>query len=287
MKIIIMLFCLGLDRYLSVGSMLHRFAWFDRYLNYLYQLCAKNNVLGLAKGILAISVVILPIPLLAAIANTLFSSKANGLISFLIGFATLLYTLGPADLYNEVQSYANAAVRGGNLLPEQPAHNIIGGDLTAPVNAGFSQAIFSQANEKMFGVLFWFGILGPFGALLYRMTALLYQAAQHIESPYHVFIDKIAGLYGVINWPCSRFFSLLYGLAGNFTKSFACWRQHAWSGTEKNQQLLIECGQIALDTEAANAEGLAEHDAVLALVDRTLIVFLVIVVIFTLGAWIY
>ena len=38
--------------------------------------------------------------------------------------------------------------------------------------ASLVEAVFRNAQRRWFGVLFWFCVLGPFGALLYRLSVL-------------------------------------------------------------------------------------------------------------------
>lgn len=74
-----------------------------------------------------------------------------------------------------------------------------------------------QANNRLFGVLFWFVILGPFGAL-----AVL----------------------------PARALALTYGVAGSFGESLSGWRSYLASESDPvfdaNERLLVHAGRGAL-----------------------------------------
>ena len=271
MKLIIMLFCLALDRYLSVGLMLNRFVWFDKYLNFIYDFLNKKNLWTGGKGWFVTATLVAPLPLLGYVINLILCNRLNGVAGFIFGLAVLIYCMGPEDLYAEIKQYTTTENQGGS----------------SALNKTLSKAIFWQANERIFAVLFWFSLLGPLGAILYRVTALLRQSAERADSPYSLIVKHVTLIQDFLDWPSARVFSLGYSLAGSFTKSFAYWTEHLFKGLSSNRELLSECGQVAVEAYTGHGKTLDENSATMALIDRTLIIYLVVVAFFTLGAWLY
>lgn len=86
--------------------------------------------------------------------------------------------------------------------------------------------------ERMFAVIFWFFLLGPSGALLYRLSVL---NREQEASP-------LAGrLVWLLEWPVVRLMGLTWSMAGNFDACF------------------IRCQRRLLDVKASSAQLLEEQ----------------------------
>ena len=293
MKFIIILVCLGLERFSGVGSLLKRFSWFNQYVE-LYKPLTHSNLITIGGGSLGILLIALPIPVIVAIIYCLLWSKLNGLISLLIGILVLLYCIGPKDLFQEVKAYQTALSSGDRETANKKIMSLVNGALPTDDKAlahMLTENIFIQANTRIFGVLLWFCIFGPFGALFYRMITLLRFEAEQVNSPFANLAKMTVLFQDVLDWLPVRFFTLGYTVVGNFSKSFAFWIDNVLTGTDANRELLIECPMQALGTskeESLVAQNpFAENNSALEIIDRVLVVFMVVAAIFTLGAWVY
>ena len=103
-----------------------------------------------------------------------------GLLQFAFAVFVLLFAFGPRDLKDEVDDYASALERhdrdeatrrSKELLESSPAPLGLG------VREAVEEAIFIQANNRIFGVMFWFMVLGAGGAWLYRVSDMLRRRA--------------------------------------------------------------------------------------------------------------
>jgi membrane protein required for beta-lactamase induction len=75
-----------------------------------------------------------------------------------------------------------------------------------------------------------------------------------------------------------RLFTLLFALAGNFSRVFPLWRQDVLTGPKRNSILLSECGVASIDVVEETSlpeEGLMEQ-AALSLIDRVFMIALVV-----------
>ena len=81
--------------------------------------------------------------------------------------------------------------------------------------------VFDEAGyrgfERMFAVLFWFFLLGPVGALMYRLVFL--QVSKDSQ-------DKLAERWlWLLEWPAVRVLGLSFALTGNFSGCITQWRE--------------------------------------------------------------
>ncbi len=145
MTFITLLLCLSLERFLHKGNLLARFNWFEQYVDKAHQLIQQQT--WTQQHYISLLLVVLPIVIPVALVYGLSTVFVHGLLAFLIGAFVLFYCLGPMNIYD-----------------------------TGEVH----QPIFWQANETLFGVIFWFALLGPIAALVYRLV----ERSAHVHATY-------------------------------------------------------------------------------------------------------
>ena len=146
----------------------------------------------------------------------------------------LLLSFGPRDLKDEVDDYVGALERNDRdevtrrakeLLESTPA--LRGG---ASAREAVEEAIFVQANNRIFGVIFWFMVLGPAGAWLYRVSDLLrrraaFEAArQGVPRMRGDLGSMLTDLHGILAWIPARLAALSYAVAGSFEDAVGNWK---------------------------------------------------------------
>lgn len=248
MKLLIILLCLGLERFLHAGNYLCRFNWFSWYLEKFHRFLGGMSVW---RNYLEIVMVVSPLLVIASMVYCMGGYWLHGWFKLIIGAIILLYCLGPEDVFQ----HRDAVV----------------------------QNFFSQMNQRLFAVLFWFVLLGPVAAVLYRAVALLKQAS--LQTNYANLAKPTDTLLSIFDWIPVRFFSLLFALVGNFVKAFGYWIDTLFVGWSKNHELIENCGRLAQGLEIDTQLTAETKSAVEGLIDRVLIVFIVAVAAFTLGAW--
>ena len=80
-----------------------------------------------------------------------------------------------------------------------------------------------SALRRWFGVLFWFCVLGPFGAVMYRLSVLAVDL-DDAQLPH----DTAAGAdtwLAILEWPVTHLMALALALVGNFDSVMAAWRE--------------------------------------------------------------
>jgi AmpE protein len=228
---------------------------------------------------LVLSVIVLPFLLMIGMLQHLFTGVWGGSLQFIISFVVLLYCLGPDNLWvqayhciNQLNKQDPAAINHARTT-----FGMASTDNPQTFHRAFVRAIFVAAHQRIFAVFFWFVLLGPVGAVAYRIIESI--STQPISSA------KIAAqIKGVLDWLPIRLTTFIFALGGHFNSVFAYWKSEALTGPDTNEQFLTECGIAALDVVENNQlpeTGLAEQEA-LALIDRVFIIGLLLIAIVVL-----
>lgn len=261
MRLLILLLCLGLERFLPVGTFLKRFNWLPWYVEKLQKSLATTS---LWRGVIGPIAIVLPVLLIVGVIyyGLGYGSFSASLLKFLLGAFIVFYCFGPEDFFQDTAKTANNATEVPIAIVEQD--------------------IFWQAHERLFAVLFWYVLLGSLGALLYRLISLL---AQNRTGQYGELADAATRIQGILAWLPVRLIGLGYALVGNFMKTFGFWLDNLVTHSRSNRELVDQFGRIAQGLEP-NAQLTTETaQASAGLIERMLIVFIVAVALFTLGAW--
>ena len=300
MKLIALVLGLFIERLLTHLLHLRELRWFDAYFDWA---CQKLRGVGFwpalaaAAGILLLPVV--PV-LLISIA---FGEVLLGLPY--LGFAVLLLlvSLGPRDLGEEVNEYCEAVERGDMEHAQQLARDLL--ETEAPTDRGrrelaVEEAILVQANNRIFGVVLWFIVLGPVGAWLFRVSDLLRRravanaAARLDEEPEPVFVRAVQYLHGALSWVPARLVALGFAMAGSFEDAVSGWRGYYEDCAERffdiNDDVVACVGKGALMTAAARPGADSTHEIAVArsamrLVMRTLFIWVTAIALMTLFGW--
>jgi AmpE protein len=236
--------------------------------------------------------------LAVAVASELLGAILHGALYLTVAVVVLYLSLGPRDLKVEVGDYCAAAAQGGAAAASAAAEILESdaGQRRGPGLASVGEAVFVQANNRLFGVLFWFALLGPLGALSFRVTDLMRREAlaraARSDAPAEAAAVRslCQRLHGVLAFVPARLLALTYGVAGSFEESFSGWRRYLAAESDHffdaNDRLLVHAGRGALGAGWDGADGEpGRARAALALVEASLFVWLVVLALLTLVAW--
>lgn len=275
------------ERFLGSMAELRRFGWFHRYARFVKQQSAR---LPYFNGPAAVLLALLP---LLAIAGYIGHYLTNLWFLFGLGFAVLvlLYCFGPTDLEAEVEAFVDARERGDEESAIWHAAELLGGDIpthSAQLTRRILDNILVEVNERLLAVVFWFVLLGPAGALLYRLTSQLVR--QEGESG-DEFGEAAQRLHRILAWVPARICALAYALAGSFVDAVSGWRSVEVPWEESSRKVLIASGMGALRyedgeiEEGNDAQNIAMVNETLSLARRAMMVFIGILALFTLAGW--
>ena len=269
---------------------LHEYRHYAQFLGYIDWM--RERFSGPAwDHIGGLVLLLLPIWLATGLLQNWASDWLFGLAGLLFNVAVLVYCMGPRDLSVDVDNWCEVCESSDTDLRQRAAGRLLksAAPLEDPADCArkLAGAILVEANDRLFAVLFWFVLLGPLGAVLYRSAALLYQQRREQGE----FGDSVAWLHAVLVWLPARLVALGYALSGHFDAAMQGWRKAHGDhpqGTEGSEQVLVVTGTGALGMIAEDA---AEETiqspvrAAMRLVWRTLTIWLVALSFLTLAGW--
>lgn len=285
MTLIALLLSIFLERFLGSLEEMRRFGWFDA-------LAIQVRRQSWGDGVMGVAVVVL-LPVLAVLLLGAALSAIGWPLFFLFAVLVLLYSFGPRDLEAEVEAFLAARERGDEESAMLHAAELLGSSevgSSRKLTRALLETMLAEANERFLGVVFWFIVLGPVGALLYRLSGLLRRDTT-VESS--EFAAAALRLHHILAWLPARLAALGYALSGSFVDAMHYWREEAPKWLEDSRFILIACGLGALRYQPPEDEDLpvdlAEEDSYiregLALIRRAALVWLAILAIFTLAGW--
>jgi len=287
-----------------------RMRWMDRIID-----TGFRAVAGFANWPALIPVVLLALLLAAPVFVATFALRETFVIGdTLLGFpylflsiVVLFFSLGPKDIGEDVDEYCAAIEAGDEDAILHRATALIEGDVPEDALQRIhcvESAVFVQANNRLFAVIFWFVALGPFGPLgawAYRVTDLIrrravFNAARDDETEGSTarIRDAAVMLHGWLAWVPARLTAIGYGIAGHFDGALAAWRTQRQpaptSTSEASEMLLGRVGVGALALHDSDDEDFGERavrgaSAANKLVFRLLLIWAVIIAALTLYGW--
>ncbi len=301
MKLIALLIGLLIERLATHLFHLRELRWLDRVID---SGCALSERLGGAPAILPVVLlaILLMLPVLAVV--VLLGDTLFGFPYLLLAIVVLFFSLGPKDIGEEVDDYCSAVEADDEERVRQTAKALLERDVPEDPwerIENVEQAVFVQANNRLFAVVFWFVVFGPAGAWAYRVTDLLRRRA--VFNAVRVADDggqaaRIAAassqLHSWLAWFPARITALGYALAGSFDGGLSAWRGAAQSSQltsgERSEQLLGRVGVAALalspiEDEHQASRAIRGAGAANRLVLRVLFLWAVLISGMTLYGW--
>ena len=263
MIFMIVLIALLLERFFHWHHVRH-WRWF---LNYERWLGVRMRALPAALILLVIA---LPPLLIVGAIQYLLADWWWGIPEFIFSVIVLLYCLGPDNLWVQAYNCTNAVAKDGPAAmgAVQAAFGVTATENSTVFHQAFIRAIFLASHQRIFSVLFWFVLLGPFGAVLYRLI-------ESVNTQMLTDATLAGRVKALLDWIPVRLEAFLFALGGHFTAVFACWKRDVLTGPRYNDKILTECGMAAIDADRLPEASVAEKEA-LALIDRAFIIGLVI-----------
>jgi len=253
-------------------------SWFEYYTNAVTRYIRTNGVVQI------IAVLFFPILIIAAL-QYLLSDFLLQLPYLLFGVLVFAYCLGPACLSSDIEFYLDArrlgdddeALHYAGVLTERAAS-------TAPdqQTSDVTRAILYVANERIFAVIFWFVIIGPAGALLYRLTTNLSKQDGLSDS-----LNAVAILFqAVLTWVPARMLAMGYALTGHFDGALQAYRNKPYESdiALENYDVLVNTGMGALRDQEATDE-ISSIISARDLVMRSILIWIAVLALLTLGGW--
>lgn len=231
-----------------------------------------------------------------------------GLPAFVFALAMLFYAWGPRDLDHDVDAVVeapDAASREAAAKRLYPERDAAGGETPSMESGALVEATFRCALWRWFGVLFWFLLLGPFGALLYRLVALSAQGEARQRLPERA-ANAARTWLAVLDWPVAQLMTLAMALVGNFDSVLSAWKDAGGASLRADTGFLAAAARASVrhemaqdafedmgtdyvpDTASATLAlpELAELRDAMGLVWRILLSWLAVLALFVVAGWV-
>jgi len=235
---------------------------------------------------------------LCVLIQTALDRVLFGLPLFAFAVIVLFFCWGPRELDADIDAVLKAPDRDQRLAAAQalrpdPPEQPLPLESTALVEATFASAL-----SRWFGVLFWFVVLGPAGALGYRMIQLIARNAAfagEIDAAQHDLAERAAR---VLDWAPAHLMALTLALVSDFDAVIRTWREyHAAHGQGYFTLDLGFLGALAragVDADVVAGDGYATdvNDPLTELADarrvlrRILVAWLAVLALMVLAGWV-
>jgi AmpE protein len=300
MTLLAVLIALLLDRLLWNPDPYRQHQWFERYWALWRNSGAARWLAGTRGGVL---LVVAPPTLLVLWLDASFAGNWTGLLQLAFASAILLFALGPQDLGRHSDAFLAARDQHDEAETATLATELCGREQAPgePLRTlGVARCLLAQANRRLFAPIFWFLVLGPAGAVLYRLVDLartLDPDVARLEEPARAGVQRLQHL---LDWVPARLTALAYGVTGNFEAVSAAWQHPDNLVAAEDEQapvideaemLLAASGTAALDSYPTAAEAETLNDAppvvedAMALIWRSLTLWVICIAAATVFSW--
>ncbi|WFC41535.1 hypothetical protein [Pseudoxanthomonas sp. SE1] len=270
-----------------------QYAWYGAWLRWLGE---RSGGAGVWQARFGVALAIVPVLLVVTVLQWMLDSPLYGLPGLLFDIVVLVYAWGPRDLDVDVE----AVIDAHDAPTRRAAIARLGltGEAAALDGPALVEAVFVNAMQRWFGVLFWFLLLGPVGAVLYRLSVLATQGEWASALPEENRLGARA-VKTALDWPVAQLMTLAMALVGNFDTVFTAWREAGGTRLRLDTGFLgyaarasVRC-ELAEEAEEYAEEGMVQamrelpelRDA-MSLVWRILLLWLALLAVFVIGGWV-
>lgn len=289
MNLIMVLIALGVEARLGNFERFRNLSWFVHYCDWLETRLANTRFWNGPGGLLL--TLFIPLALLGVVVY--LAGVINILLGFLLSFLALVYSFGP-PLGSLVDSYVDALASGDDAACREFLEKILYGD---PEEGAADRdrvigSIMLRSHEYLFAVIFWFLLLGAVGAVMYCLVVNLAQRYEKADGGY---AGAVRDLHNILMWPSSRMLALGFALGGSLVSALEGWRTVTGNTLDVSREVVTVSGFGALHYTPADGEKTDQQDnedfvnslrETTALINRTLIVWLIVLGLMTIAGWI-
>lgn len=280
MALICILIGIIFERVSDILENLRNFDWFDNYSRWLLK-----TLPGLSSQHLSsILILLLPVMSVVFLLQVWSDGRLFGFIDLLFGMIIFAFCLGPKDLNRQINRYLEARENGNEEAAHSEAAAIMQTDPPTDPDqqvVEVMRSILHESNDRFFAVIFWFVLLGPFGAILFRLTSHTMRSSANAT-----LANAARQFHAILSWAPAHMVAMGYALTGNYEGA----KQEFYSKNKQddlsdcNYHTLITAGQGALK-DCDPGEETACIRSARALILRTLVVWLAFIAILTLIGW--
>lgn len=260
-----------------------QFAWFATLTDWILLQMQKSSF---RDGPIAVVAILAPV-VLGVWLIALLLSHVWIVFGFIFSVFVLLMSLGPVDPMRQAHDYLQAMQSGDMAEANRHAARLLAreaDDDPAVTAEQVKQVLLIRLCENILGIFFWFILLGPVGAVLFRASCLLRLRYDGVQGG---LADAIFDLYRILMWIPARLSVFAFALVGGFVETLQSLQHFSDLWKRDSEGLLVEAGLGAIPsspTEDSEPDLTGVHE-VLALSKRTVIAWLTILGLMVISGW--
>ncbi len=266
-------------------SGLRQFGWYRGWL----------GVLDFAEGGGRVALaLVLPVAACAVAAHFL-QGRVFALAGLAFAVLILFYTFGPRELEADFEAILGEDDVVARVVAAQNLRSVPEGAPRSFTSAELVEAAVTAALRRRFGVLFWFFLLGPAGALGYRLAWVTAESDGARIDPRTRHAAQRFAL--ALDWAPAHLMVLAMALVSDFDAVIRTWRR--WHGDAARAPWELDPGFLAavarsgVDADIVAGDGpvVDIHDPLIELADarrlmlRVLVVWLAVIALIVLAGW--
>lgn len=206
----------------------------------------NTGVMGIALGVIGL-IASIAIPIILFVCVRFYLATWGWVLDGL----ALWFALGAKSLLAHVRAVAQPLLQGDLAGARLALSSIVSRDCTqlteTEVAKGAIESNIENGADAIFATLFWFMLLGGFGALLHRFSNTLDAMWGYRTARFNHFGRAAARLDDVLNFIPARLVAFSYALLGNTRQAFTAWRSQAPLWDSPNAGPVMAAGAGALN----------------------------------------
>jgi len=254
MKFLALVLALALEQARPLRRNNRLYAAYERYADFLER---QFNGLQASHGAIAWLVAVLPLALLTTL--------VYALMYYVSVLLAIVWSVGVLYVAMGFRRFSHCFTDIAQALREQnvnTAHDALGhwrgvpaDELNAAEVARVSIELgLVQAHRDVLGPIFWFVVLGPVGAVVYRAADLLAESwGKQLEPEKRIFALFAERAFFWIDWLPARVTAGFFAIAGNFEDAAYCWRTQAAAWNRNADGVVLASGAGALGIKLGGA----------------------------------
>lgn len=259
-----------------------RFGWYLRWL----------DVLDFVEGGGRVALALLPPVLVCAVIAWLLHGWVLALAALAFSVLILFYALGPRELESDLEAILHGADPAARMAAAANLQCVPDGAPRAFTAPELVEAVVMASLRRRFAVLFWFFLLGPAGALGYRLAWVTTDATDPRTR------QAARRFASALDWLPAHLMVLAMALVSNFDAVTGAWRAwhaepaHSMGGLDPDFLAAVARSGVDADIAAGDGTSTDTHDPCVELADarrlmfRVLVVWLAVVALVVLAGWV-
>jgi len=226
MKLFALIIALLINGQLSAGGW-RSARGFNRYADWLRQRLMPAGLWNHAGGL---ALLLVPFVVLLGVVQVLMGHWLLGAVGLALGVIALCFAFGGGEpLETEVAAFT-AAWRRGDEAEAQAALSALAGAVVEPVPMEqmpewAATYLLRRGRTRLFAPIFWFVLLGPVGAVGYRLVVLARAFGECHDNAGPGYCQRAEQLVALLEWLPDRFMALALALGGHFSAAAQAWEQ--------------------------------------------------------------